>query len=230
MQMHMLQLLLGLHAIHTRRVVHRDIKPHNIFLGADDSVKIGDFGVSRMLSGSADMAMTLVGSPGYLAPELCSGEPYNEKADMWSLGVTLAELCALQHPFANVGSQAALMMRILAAQAPPLPPQYSVQLGMLLKCCMQRLPHDRPSALQLLAVPAVQQKVHELGVSHLLPSEAHADRAGSSAGSSANRSRKNQSSLRSFVRKTKILASSSVEKTAVKNPSVILKSHDGISG
>ena len=49
---YMLQLLLGLHTIHTRRVVHRDIKPHNIFLGADDTVKIGDFGVSRMLSGA----------------------------------------------------------------------------------------------------------------------------------------------------------------------------------
>ena len=100
-----LQLLLGLHAIHTMRVVHRDIKPHNIFLGADDSVKIGDFGVSRMLSGSADLATTLVGSPGSLAPELCSGEPYNEKADIWALGVTLIELCSLKHPFGGAGSQ-----------------------------------------------------------------------------------------------------------------------------
>jgi serine/threonine protein kinase len=101
-----LQLLLGLHTIHTvHRVVHRDIKPHNIFLGADDTVKIGDFGVSRMLSGSADMATTLVGSPGYLAPELCSGEPYDEKADIWALGVTMVELCALKHPFGGAGSQ-----------------------------------------------------------------------------------------------------------------------------
>ena len=68
-----LQLLLGLHTIHQRRVVHRDIKPHNIFLGADDTVKIGDFGVSRVLSETANLATTLVGSPGYLAPELCSG-------------------------------------------------------------------------------------------------------------------------------------------------------------
>ena len=72
-----IQILAGLHAIHSRRVVHRDIKPHNIFLGANDTVKIGDFGVSRLLSGSRDLATTVVGSPGYLAPELCYGEPYN---------------------------------------------------------------------------------------------------------------------------------------------------------
>lgn len=100
-----LQLLLGLHAIHQRRIVHRDLKPHNIFLGTDDTVKIGDFGVSRLLSGSADMATTLVGSPGYLAPELCSGEPYDEKADIWAFGVTLVELCSLKHPFGGAGSQ-----------------------------------------------------------------------------------------------------------------------------
>lgn len=119
---YILQLLLGLHTIHTCRVVHRDIKPHNIFLGANDTVKIGDFGVSRMLSGSADLATTLVGSPGYLAPELCSGEPYNEKADIWALGVTLVELCALRHPFGGAGSQAALVMKIMGHSAPPTLP------------------------------------------------------------------------------------------------------------
>jgi NIMA (never in mitosis gene a)-related kinase len=64
-------------------VVHRDLKPHNIFLGENDVVKIGDFGVSRQLNSSRDMAQTVVGSPGYLSPELCNGEPYNEKADVW---------------------------------------------------------------------------------------------------------------------------------------------------
>ena len=168
-----LQLLLGLHTIHTQMIVHRDIKPHNIFLGADDIVKIGDFGVSRLLSGSADMATTLVGSPGYLAPELCSGEPYDEKADIWALGVTLVELCALRHPFGGAGSQAALVMKIMGHSAPPpLPPDYSPPLSRLLATCMARNAINRPAAVQLLSVPLVHQKAKQHHLLHLMPEAA----------------------------------------------------------
>ena len=78
------QLLVALHTIHRIHIVHRDVKPHNIFLGAGDVVKVGDFGVSKLLGGSRELATTVVGSPGYLAPELCSGEPYDAKAGVWS--------------------------------------------------------------------------------------------------------------------------------------------------
>ena len=134
-----IQLLVGLHAIHRRRVVHRDIKPHNIFLGAGDTVKIGDFGVSKLLSSTMPLANTFVGSPGYLAPELCNGEPYDEKADIWAFGVTLIELCLLQHPFAGSKSQAALVMKIMGHSSPPaLPSSYSPPLARLLATCMAR--------------------------------------------------------------------------------------------
>ena len=168
-----LQLLLGLHTIHQRRVVHRDIKPHNIFLGADDTVKIGDFGVSRVLSETANLATTLVGSPGYLAPELCSGDPYNEKADIWALGVTLVELCALKHPFGGAGSQAALVMKIMShSGAPTLPSSYTPQLARLLSTCMARAASNRPTAVQLLSVPLVHAKAIQHQLLHLLPQQA----------------------------------------------------------
>ena len=171
-------------------MVHRDLKPHNVLLGAGDTIKIGDFGVSRQLSSSLEMAQTVVGSPGYLSPELCNGEPcqgggglagenldqipsvgdpYNEKADIWSLGVTLAELCALRHPFGDATSHAALIMRIMRADAPELPLQYSPQLSRLLICCMQRHPAQRPSALQLLSLSTVQQHAVHHGLLANLP-------------------------------------------------------------
>ena len=156
-----IQLLVGLHAIHRRRVVHRDIKPHNIFLGAGDTVKIGDFGVSKLLSSTMPLANTFVGSPGYLAPELCNGEPYDEKADIWAFGVTLIELCLLQHPFAGSKSQAALVMKIMRAAPPPIPHHYSKPLGRLLQSCMQRHAAHRPSAHQLLSIPLLRQRAAE---------------------------------------------------------------------
>ena len=133
-----MQLLIALHAIHLLRIVHRDIKPHNVFLGAGDVVKVGDFGVSKLLGGSRELATTMIGSPGYLAPELCSGEPYDAKADIWSFGVTVSELCALRHPFAGAASQAALVVRIMSAVLPPAPRRYSAPLGRMLQACMQR--------------------------------------------------------------------------------------------
>jgi len=167
------------------RVVHRDLKPHNIFLGVGDEVKIGDFGVSRQLSSSREMAMTIVGSPGYLSPELCNGEPYNEKADIWSLGVLLSELCALKHPFGDANSQAALVMKIMRAAPPALPAHYSPQLARLLVCCMQRQQLSRPSALQLLSLSTVQQHAARLDLlQHFPPSALRAGAASAIASES----------------------------------------------
>lgn len=150
-------------------MVHRDLKPHNIFLGEGDVVKIGDFGVSRQLNSSRDMAQTVVGSPGYLSPELCNGDPYNEKTDVWALGVLLSELCALKHPFGDSSSQAALVMKIMRAAPPALPSLYSPQLARLLVCCMQRQPLSRPSALQLLSLSTVQQQAARLDLLQHFP-------------------------------------------------------------
>jgi NIMA (never in mitosis gene a)-related kinase len=53
----------------------------------------------QVLSSSRNFACTLVGTPYYLSPELCEGQPYNHKSDVWALGVVLYELCTLKHPF-----------------------------------------------------------------------------------------------------------------------------------
>lgn len=66
-----LQICVGLEYIHSKRILHRDIKTLNIFLMKDESVKIGDLGVAKMLHDSSDFAQTMVGTPFYLSPELC---------------------------------------------------------------------------------------------------------------------------------------------------------------
>ncbi|KPI89038.1 hypothetical protein ABL78_1851 [Leptomonas seymouri] len=94
------QCLDALAYLHALGILHRDIKPSNIYLfKKDGTVKIGDFGVSKLLQPSIPFATTFVGTPFYLSPELCMGDPYSFGADVWALGVLLYELYCLKLPF-----------------------------------------------------------------------------------------------------------------------------------
>lgn len=82
-------------------IIHRDIKSHNIFLMKDGRVKLGDFGIVRVLENTKSKADTMIGTPYYFSPEMCKGEQYDEKTDVWSLGVLLYEMCQLEYPFSG---------------------------------------------------------------------------------------------------------------------------------
>ena len=82
---------LGLKEIHQHNLIHRDLKPDNIFLNADLTVKIGDFGISKKLQNANDYAKTQTGTMLYMAPEIINGEKYNNKVDMWALGCIIHE-------------------------------------------------------------------------------------------------------------------------------------------
>ena len=70
-------------------MLHRDIKGQNIFLKQNGMIKLGDFGIARVLSNTIDKARTMVGTPYYLSPEIIENKPYNFKSDVWSVGVLL---------------------------------------------------------------------------------------------------------------------------------------------
>ncbi|MFH0963547.1 MAG: serine/threonine-protein kinase [Planctomycetota bacterium] len=80
----------GLAAAHSKRIIHRDIKPGNILLAKDGSVKVTDFGLAKSLSDSASITVTgqLLGTPGYMSPEQARGEKVDARSDIYSLGVT----------------------------------------------------------------------------------------------------------------------------------------------
>ncbi|XP_067326314.1 serine/threonine-protein kinase Nek11 [Anolis sagrei] len=89
-----IQLLLGVSYMHDRRILHRDLKTKNIFL-KNNLVKIGDFGVSRLLMGSCDLATTFTGTPFYMSPEALQHQGYDTKSDIWQKKVHLQTLRAL---------------------------------------------------------------------------------------------------------------------------------------
>lgn len=87
------QICLALEYVHARKVIHRDIKTQNVFLTGNNTIKVGDFGISKVLESTTQVANTVVGTPYYMAPEACQSEPYTSKSDVWALGCILYELC-----------------------------------------------------------------------------------------------------------------------------------------
>ena len=113
------EILQGLYYLHKNRVIHRDLKTLNIFLTENNHIKIGDFGVSKKLINNNIYAYTFVGTPYYLSPEICQNKPYDEKSDVWSLGVVLYEMITLNKPF-DSESQMGLFMKILKGKPAPI--------------------------------------------------------------------------------------------------------------
>ena len=151
------QIALGVAHLHDRGVLHRDLKCQNVFVDARDVVKIGDFGISKILTSRSGFCSTVVGTPYYLSPEMCTGERYDEKSDVWALGCILYELCHAGARAFEGRSLPALVMNILrGAYAPPSPRRLSPELRDLQARMLRRDPRRRPTAREILASPAVR--------------------------------------------------------------------------
>jgi eukaryotic-like serine/threonine-protein kinase len=148
----------GLAHAHARGLVHRDVKPQNLLLRPDGTVKVADFGIARAAGGGATLtqAGTLLGTAAYMAPEVVAGEPAGPAADVYSLGAVLYELVTGEPP------QHATTLAELAEQEPPRPPSERTdgiprRFEETIMRCLARDPEHRPSAAELardLAVPA----------------------------------------------------------------------------
>ncbi|KAF0981064.1 hypothetical protein FDP41_012852 [Naegleria fowleri] len=156
-----IQICMAVKYIHDRRILHRDLKTQNIFIAADGTVKLGDFGISKVLQSTMECAKTLVGTPYYLSPELCQEKPYNNKSDVWSLGCILYELTTLKHAF-EANNMKALVGKILRGTYPPISATYSAELRDLVAKMLQKDPKDRPSINSVLKVPFIQKRMEFL--------------------------------------------------------------------
>ena len=117
------QVLAALAYSHARGVVHRDIKPGNIMLAGDGTVKMADFGIARLENSSMTQIGTVMGTPSYMAPEQLRGETVDARADIWAAGVMLYQLLTGEKPFE--GGFSAVMHKALHTEPSP-PSQLSV--------------------------------------------------------------------------------------------------------
>jgi NIMA (never in mitosis gene a)-related kinase len=142
------QSLLALEYLHSANIIHRDIKLLNIFMAKDKTIKIGDMGMSKLLS-KKEMKMSRVGTPLYIAPELVKKEKYDYKADIWSLGCSLYHLAKTVPPF-NDENLIRLGQAIVNEQPPSLPNCYTEKLFQFILKLMTKDKFKRPSATEAL--------------------------------------------------------------------------------
>ncbi|MCY4728930.1 serine/threonine-protein kinase [Nocardioides sp. STR2] len=131
----------------TAGIVHRDVKPSNIFVGSDDRAKLGDFGIARAASDTALTQTGLItGSPAYLAPEVATGQPATAASDVWSLGATLFHALVGRPPYDVGDNVLGGLYKIVHDDPPRLPDDHPVAgllAAMLVKEPAQRWPVAR---------------------------------------------------------------------------------------
>ncbi|EPY31364.1 protein kinase [Angomonas deanei] len=167
------QALLALHHIHSRRMIHRDVKSANLFLTSSGFMKLGDFGFSQKYEStvsSETIAGTFLGTPYYLSPEMWRGQRYGKKADVWAIGVVLYEmLMDGARPF-DAGNLPDLKEMVVnkEVELPEVPPddaggrrgKFSNEVRELVKSIFRKDPSKRPSTGELLHTPLMQHYLY----------------------------------------------------------------------
>lgn len=123
-------------------------------------MKLGDFGLAKSVSGQGSFAKTYVGSPYYMSPEQCNEQGYNEKSDIWSLGIIIYEMANLSPPF-QANNHLSLALKIRDGQYKRIPDKYSDELMRVIRWMLKPDPRQRPNVEDLLNLPRVSIRLRE---------------------------------------------------------------------
>mmetsp|Transcript_6895 Transcript_6895/g.14210 ORF Transcript_6895/g.14210 Transcript_6895/m.14210 type:complete len:1258 (-) Transcript_6895:1935-5708(-) len=140
----------GVLYLHRCRLLHRDLKSSNMMLDDELVVKVGDFGLTRPVSGPTAPMTGQTGTFQYMAPEVLSSRPYSEKADVFSFGVLLWELAARRLPYFGLEPMQVGLAVVNQGLRPSIPPECSPALVKIIKLCWDQDPHRRPNLDQAM--------------------------------------------------------------------------------
>lgn len=147
-----IEILIGLADLHKDGIIHRDIKSRNVFLTRKYDVRIGDFGICACTSSNSMLDHKNLGTILCISPEICKGEFYSTKTDIWSLGCILYEMCTFKSPF-EAHTLQTIRFKILNHNPNPIPNIYTKELATLIDMCLTKDADNRPTAVELLANP-----------------------------------------------------------------------------
>ena len=146
------QILLGLNYIHKNGIIHRDIKPQNIFIKNENLICIGDFGIAKIINNQmlTQTMTSIIGTPLYMSPESFN-EPNSKNfaSDIWSTGCCLYEICNLKHAF-GADRWETVFVKVREGKHPPVNKRYSTELRNIIESMLNVNPLNRPTIPQLL--------------------------------------------------------------------------------
>eukprot|EP00241_Pyramimonas_parkeae_P017844 CAMPEP_0114321802 /NCGR_PEP_ID=MMETSP0059-20121206/26820_1 /TAXON_ID=36894 /ORGANISM="Pyramimonas parkeae, Strain CCMP726" /LENGTH=875 /DNA_ID=CAMNT_0001449603 /DNA_START=163 /DNA_END=2791 /DNA_ORIENTATION=- len=157
------QLTLAVAHVHAQNMVHRDIKMENVFLTEHGNIKLGDFGVARVI---LDEATTFAGTPQCMAPEVLWNKPYTQKSDVWSMGALIYELIT-RMPLVDGRSIESIRRKHVSLEPKktmrgPNGAELDMDLVQMVLSMLRKEPEHRPSPQQILSMPCMKQAIQSL--------------------------------------------------------------------
>jgi mitogen-activated protein kinase kinase 5 len=161
-----LSMIHGLAYMWSRKIMHRDIKPSNVLVNSSGSIKLCDFGVSRVLETIGQKLATFIGTHKYMAPERVISDEYSIPSEIWSLGMTILEMGLAKYPFQTENHHPPIAVRpielvqCIVYETPPLLPTnrgYSPEFASLIQQCLSKNSAERPLAMSFFENPLLMK-------------------------------------------------------------------------